>query len=714
MEILGLSVVWAIFSFIKQKTGKRGIVGEIINAAGGEAMEELLEGIVLNIFPKGVSDALGDWLDCIVLKIFPESVLRLYGKSKKYNMKEDERNKLKEDLERVLKSIFDPERREDLVKMLDFLSRHESKFDFPKEDLSGKASQKAFKKLVQKFEQDVELQQLNTIHPKKSEELICAMYDLTPGTEVPCAMVEIVEVVSSHTFSKFYIDLDKKQRELAKVIEYMITNIVREHILVPDEGLTDEVKAMREEMQELRGVFATILQHEDGEQMAVAQLRTKMQRDPFYYIKLSCPECGAPTSRVHREGDTVYCMCCGNHHDIIRNAEPEVLAALKETEDSLKAHITAGNEDLKAQCQRIAEGMVRQQYMEIKLEDLKNRVDGAHQDLADRLKRALDEKMGEKIDALAAKIGECQRNGEDIMQVLADKGKEMQEATADIRKRMMQLDDRADNMFHMLEGLIEAQEDEAAFREKFEKALPQMFGLMEKYGQSVENTSVIREYVMTIEGGMQSLIDLMGSGREAMQVWPRSSSRCCPNCGREAAFKQPQEKASWECELCGTKIKPEVFDDRHPAGVDPAVVADIEKDQNNAFHYWIGLGHRNLLSDPFTNIAYDRSLLKIEISPMLTAAWNNRTEFECDLNNACGGEHVTVILHARQQCRLRYQILRRMLIGLRVEFDHSLKKVVLSDAVQYDPCDAPEDGAMLVGNVYWVYDKRTRCFVKRA
>ena len=687
MEILGLSVVWAIFSFIKHRTkSNNGLLDSVIEAAGGEALEELLE--------------------CIVLKIFPEGVLRLFGKSQKYNMGKTEREQLKAELTNVLRGITPTE----LQEMLAFLEQHEPKLDFLSEEQNGRKAKKSFRKLIEKFEEDVKLQQTSAILSKTSDELIRSMYDLPQGSAVPGAMVKIVEVVSNHTFSKIYIDLDKDQRELAKVVEYMVTNIVRDSM---PQGLTDEVKGMREEMQELRGVFATILQHEDGEQMAVAQLRTKMQRDPFYYIKLSCPECGAPTSRVHREGDTVYCMCCGNHHDIIRNAEPEVLAALKETEDSLKAHITAGNEDLKAQCQRIAEGMVRQQYMEIKLEDLKNRVDGAHQDLADRLKRALDEKMGEKIDALAAKIGECQRNGEDIMQVLADKGKEMQEATADIRKRMMQLDDRADNMSHMLEGLIEAQEDEAAFRERVERALPQISGIMEEYAKSIATTNAlgtdIQNDLDTVLRILQHIID-GGLGRASSNT----RRRFCPNCGREAAFKQPQEKASWECELCGTKIKPEVFDDRHPAGVDPAVVADIEKDQNNASHYWIGLGHRNLLSDPFTNIAYDRSLLKIEISPMLTAEWNNRTEFECDLNNACGGEHVTVILHARQRCRLRHQILRRMLIGLREEFDHSLKKVVLSDAVQYDPCDAPEDGAMLVGNVYWVYDKRTRCFVKRA
>ena len=359
MEILGFSIVCSIFAFIGSRFKKittTTIIKDVIESAGGEALEELVEKVVMTLFPK-------------LMPFIPFTRMRkqrvLFAEQVK-----DALQSLNEEEVRELKSFFESHAIDG--KRLKELSGI---------DLNDPKTLASYVKAL-KSQLKANREELTKGFALESgEAMVRKMYGITaPDAQIPAALLKLSDLISRRVSEIMYLGLSSDDRDLAKVIQLMmadnnkrITADVREMM---EKTLVADVRAM------MQDTLAIILQHhEDGTLAALPAMATVNKEkgipsDPYFYVKLVCPECGATADYVHRHGDRVFCRCCGGSYDIVQNAEPEVVARIAELEARLEARLTANGVEIGAQvCAQLhemAEKTVSAEYFERQMNALKN------------------------------------------------------------------------------------------------------------------------------------------------------------------------------------------------------------------------------------------------------------------------------------------------------------------------------------------------------
>ena len=527
MEIFGFSVICSIFSYIGMKFKNMtagSVIRGVIDSAGGEALEELLEKVIETFFPK-------------LMAYIP------------LTRQHREKRSLAKDVNAALKGLSEQEVRE----MLAFFSTRAVRGATV--DLSDAAAIKALAKQLKKQLKESKEALTNSIVFIEGDALVRKVYDLDECETVPVALQKLSEVISRHVYEQMYLGLSSDDRDLAKVVQIM---------LVENNGrVADTVKdTVKTELRALLSdPISIILQHHEDGTLATLTGRGAdgtAPTDPFFYVKLVCPDCGACGDNVHRHGERVFCRCCGGSYNIVENAEPKVVeridrleaSLLAELEDKLKATGTRVSAQMRGQLREMAEQMVGAEYFDSRMNAL---AEGQTRTGATIMKSISDNKAQLQgwLDARLRGVSEYLKN--------------MQAQSESDAQRA---DDRADRLQQGLVAVLQSenravQVQLASIQSGIDTLGAQnaeMLGMMQEMARlGIGGVKLSEASLSVIRGLLESIREEMkkDSARHTRVPAPapvttvRALERTCPTCGNLVNFGSGRELV---CPDCGSVL----------------------------------------------------------------------------------------------------------------------------------------------------------------
>lgn len=341
MEVLGFGLICTVLStigvkFLGKSVGE--IFSSIIESAGGEAIEELLEKIIS--------------------KIFPPSFFYL-GKKSKVSHGMIER------LSKTFEELTDEEKRElDEFFKRSSISKKYRKFELDPEEAPtneinrlGKLAKESYKQFKSGL--------LDSVHCPGPE---AAVKEIFGVENCPEGVLKVMTVVYDFVFERLFITLSADDRDVVKVVQYSINSRYYD-----TEKLLFSIKDTLDLIAQ-QNAYGVRLPRDGSAESIEAQLRELRVKDPFVMVKLKC-ECGATGSAVRRVGSAAYCSVCGAQYEIIRNVdEDEVKAAIKQAKEVLLDEIASTGrkitDDVSRAVTELAEKAAGAKFVEMKINEL--------------------------------------------------------------------------------------------------------------------------------------------------------------------------------------------------------------------------------------------------------------------------------------------------------------------------------------------------------
>lgn len=531
MEVLGFSIVCSIFSFIGVKfknMGIKGILKSVIDSAGGEALEELIEAMLNFIFPK-------------ILPYVPRTRL----------------SKQRQRLSEQLNAAFSGMSEADGQALLRFFEKHSisrKNGAIHCENINDPGAVKLFCKALKKQYKESKNKATESIHFKTGEALVRDVYGITDESEqIPAVVLKLSDLVSRHVYESLYVGLSSDDRDLAKVIQFMMVSNNKQM-----------AGTVREELRDmLQETLSIILQHHEDGTLAAIDVRERVPKDPFFYIKLVCPDCGATADYVHRRGDRVFCRCCGGSYDIVQNAEPEVVKRIAQLERHLERQLKENGTEISAQLHRqlheMAEKTVSAEYFEKKFAALREGISEDGRQTAQGVTlsvQQMEERLAQRMEGLKAYMAQLQKQEaietEQISQAvvaalhrenqsLHTQAEMMQSQLTQIGAQTERLGTQTAEMLSLVRRMIELNREDESVRQTVTEFVNGMQGMLQhEMKNAAEDREIKHKEVMTA---------LRVSGK-------KDEIRAnCPVCGGNESFIHREGENAYHCSVCDAILK---------------------------------------------------------------------------------------------------------------------------------------------------------------
>ena len=341
---------------------------------------------------------------------------------------------------------------------------------------------------------------------------------LTGRDDAPASFIAILKIIDDNVFKIKYQKLGGDERDLAKVIQYMMQDC-RLHLI-------DDLKEYFDAVLQTRAYAEAKTGQKDIPLVSIEKIAKK---DPFCFVRLVCPECGASGSNVRRSGDRAVCICCGSVYDIVRNIdEDEITKKLALAEQRIlegignNANVTA---ELSAEVKALAGRVVTREYFE-----------QYKQELAKQESKSEEEQKA--FIAESIKLSE-----ENILKALEP-----------INGKLAALVDR--KMDTAVESISAVLKEEYISIESSMKALTEGFDafkgdiaiLTDGMVRLIDDVEHIHSDTQTIIGMLENEGNRVPTGRYEAPVKFKGK---CPRCGNDVTFKNSSQSGNYICPVCG-------------------------------------------------------------------------------------------------------------------------------------------------------------------
>lgn len=483
--------------------------------------------------------AVEELLEAFIKAVFPNSRAAFFGKRM-------QQKKLWDRIREYCAELSWAEREE----LIDFLRRHA---DFLKANdcLEGETgairfNEKAFRKHVKSIRKEVEELQLRDLQSKSEEEIAKRMFP--SAAVIPASVKKIARIVNEQVFEIKYVGLSADERDVVKVIQYMVNDGFGN--LIGQMQKTFELIEQQNANPAFREAVMRLAQ-DDGAAYTPSErygraIEMVERCDPLFWVRLECPACQASGSLLRREGDQVHCSHCGNVYFAVKNADEDVLKEVQSIGRKLEVSLkTALKEEYKRQTQA--------QTVELKgdLEKVRGELDRIAEQIAFGsvgIQTALLDLMERMKEGRIGSVREYKRT--DAIELAIDKAKEqiLAEQKRENGALIAAVKSVSGKLYQMMSELSELVEsNERAVREN---------------GEAIRENGVSIQYCGEILLEMRQHIKLL-SERRALP--PPAPERVhieaeCPRCGER--FSYDPSASIYQCPHCKLQLtgRTEAFD----------------------------------------------------------------------------------------------------------------------------------------------------------
>ena len=316
MEITLLGIVYGVLVTLGNKFFPEGVKGHFtVFGAAEEAVGELLEELIEFLLkaPKRISDR--DKKKKLVLKAVGGVIEKV-------------------------KALSNSERME-LIELLNEAYRNDVSFKNTYEKcINALKRLKNPKKCIAEFEKVVEA----VIKPVEKD--VSEGLKYKSGTELaenyfkrknlPVALIDIMNVISDCVYEIKYVKIANNDRDVVKLIQLML----KENNASLIDGLQSYFSLILQQNARLNatrgGVEAT-----EGEWRPALEIAKLEKSDPFTWVELKCPKCGAGGDCVERYSELIVCKACGGKYSIFDDPSEEIRDILGEMNANLSAELKA-------------------------------------------------------------------------------------------------------------------------------------------------------------------------------------------------------------------------------------------------------------------------------------------------------------------------------------------------------------------------------------
>lgn len=370
-ETLGFCFIALTSGLIKHVLSPVDNLAEMVfQSASGEGLEELLE----NILQGEIVDFVKKPFRVGALKKEQTEKLRtFFGKLEKEKTSPDEKK-------RAEVQAF-----ADFFKKAELKPEYKKAFSFESDRLNNangghkKGLFVSVKRAWERRQADKKRQDMYLAHVESlsTNQLIDNIFICVP-VPIPGYVEEYFGIIKSYDFGKMFVSLSKDDREMSKLLQYMMDD--------SNDRCTEQIKM---ELDSLRKEIGHILQCQAS--TVEAELSPKAEGKLWLYVPAVCPHCGAEGGDIVKLDGRMYCRCCNRVHDMISGVDDD---EIKKQLDEVRSTLLAETEKQKREM----------------LKELRDSLNDASDEGRAELERSVEEleyvfsKTEARIDKLAATI----------------------------------------------------------------------------------------------------------------------------------------------------------------------------------------------------------------------------------------------------------------------------------------------------------------------
>lgn len=532
MEMWAFLFAGGVFSAIRRTLKGEGFIADVLGA--------LFEG------------SIDDFFEEVVKKFAPRFRGYIAYKS------ENQKTMLKEIVEYV-ESL--PEERK--LELSSFFEKHPP--SIPEElicnstDFDSKENAKKIRKVL-KTQLEKEFGKIDKIidsdvHFKSSEDMSREIFK--DASHIPSDVIVIIQIINRHIFEIKYRGIGAEERDVLKVVQYMIE----------DSPKLGSIDGMLKRMEDYMHI---ILQQNSNPDFSVAKIESLAKKDPFFFVRLQCPECAS--TEIRREGDRAECLSCGESFELIKNNE-ELLDVIERSEEEIKKQIRVSGKEITDELSRdisdLASRMVSIEYFDRVMAERARQADELGSAVA-LLNANTNEKMSEIFDSANARITEMFKTLEASQAGIA----------VTIRKEADKLDVMSKLIYGQLIRIEDSIDDQANRTEnaigELKRALETYQNdLLKKYDNSETVNEIIKSVLNDVKVGNSKLIDILGPRLDEIYKLLEQTKKLvdkiaedhndlgnkienvfCPHCQREGVtFELIKGTKTYKCNDCGYTVE---------------------------------------------------------------------------------------------------------------------------------------------------------------
>ena len=441
METLGYVLVTALFSAIGFGL-RRGtqVFSTVSSSLLGGAIEELLEDLVKKMFPNS----------------------GLYIPHRSQNKRE-----LAAELSAYMATLSESE--------LSGIATFVEKAKFKDKKLEGlcirrkeggftKDDYRAFRKAIKASLKQIGDKQDFSIHLKNPKVMLDEMF--CNASEAPDELIEMIAIINRHVFEIKYLGLGSDERDVVKVMQYMIEDSPS---IISIKEMCGKMESFFNLINQQNNNPSFIVPRTEGGALDYSHVRELSKTDPFCFVEIKCPVCGADGCDVIRMDDHVYCKKCNKTFNIIKN-EKKLEEAIKETEFKIISKIEAGgktvSDEVRVRISELSEKMVSREYFDAYRRAFENGIDDVTaaieserrnasleiESALDGIKYGIEEKIESSSERIIEKIESAidremeKLNAKASKKLDSELGKLLRQSDANTERIIDELDDLAEEI----------------------------------------------------------------------------------------------------------------------------------------------------------------------------------------------------------------------------------------------------------------------------
>ena len=166
------------------------------------------------------------------------------------------------------------------------------------------------------------------------------LFALSEEEAIPASVLSLVSLFNDYLLEARYVSLGADSRDMVMVMS-RVAEEGNSRLLA---GMEQMLRLMLQQNADPNVTFTSGKEMRDGREVEYCRISERSMRDPYLFVELQCPSCGATGDYVSRhsgaDGGSATCRKCGKKYELIRNVS-EYEELLRATEERLRVSMQA-------------------------------------------------------------------------------------------------------------------------------------------------------------------------------------------------------------------------------------------------------------------------------------------------------------------------------------------------------------------------------------